>query len=216
MVKPRFIKEVKKWDVSIEKFDKEVINPAICSQATIDKAQEMMKNVVERGTGKDIYSKNFSMAGKTGTCQTEYWKEEGKYIASFAGYFPADNPEYSCIVVIHKPNKKIGYYGGVVAAPVFRKIAQKIYSDTPIIDEVKLAEANTASVERDFENYFEKAQQALETIPNVRGMSGMDAVSLLENLGLKVEFSGSGKVKSQSLKAGQKLSKNQKIILQLS
>ena len=127
MVKPRFIKEVKKWDVSIEKFDKEVINPAICSQATIDKAQEMMKNVVERGTGKDIYSKNFSMAGKTGTCQTEYWKEEGKYIASFAGYFPADNPEYSCIVVIHKPNKKIGYYGGVVAAPVFRKIAQKIY-----------------------------------------------------------------------------------------
>ena len=216
MVKPRFIKEVKKWDVSIEKFDKEVINPAICSQATIDKAQEMMKNVVERGTGKDIYSKNLSMAGKTGTCQTEYWKEEGKYIASFAGYFPADNPEYSCIVVIHKPNKKIGYYGGVVAAPVFRKIAQKIYSDTPIIDEVKLAEANTASVERDFENYFEKAQQALETIPNVRGMSGMDAVSLLENLGLKVEFSGSGKVKSQSLKAGQKLSKNQKIILQLS
>ena len=216
MVKPRFIKEVKKWDVSIEKFDKEVINPAICSQATIDKAQEMMKNVVERGTGKDIYSKNFSMAGKTGTCQTEYWKEEGKYIASFAGYFPADNPEYSCIVVIHKPNKKIGYYGGVVAAPVFRKIAQKIYSDTPIIDEVKLAEANTASVERDFENYFEKAQQALETIPNVRGMSGMDAVSLLENLGLKVEFSGSGKVKSQSLKAGPKLSKNQKIILQLS
>ncbi len=216
MVKPRFIKEVKKWDVSIEKFDKEVINPAICSQATIDKAQEMMKNVVERGTGKDIYSKNFSMAGKTGTCQTEYWKEEGKYIASFAGYFPADNPEYSCIVVIHKPNKKIGYYGGVVAAPVFRKIAQKIYSDTPIIDEVKLAEANTASVEKDFENYFEKAQKASATIPNVRGMSGMDAVSLLENLGLKVEFSGSGKVKSQSLKAGQKLSKNQKIILQLS
>lgn len=156
------------------------------------------------------------MAGKTGTCQTEYWKEEGKYIASFAGYFPADNPEYSCIVVIHKPNKKIGYYGGVVAAPVFRKIAQKIYSDTPIIDEVKLAEANTASVEKDFENYFEKAQKASETIPNVRGMSGMDAVSLLENLGLKVEFSGSGKVKSQSLKAGQKLSKNQKIILQLS
>ncbi|WP_272985945.1 PASTA domain-containing protein, partial [Leeuwenhoekiella blandensis] len=73
-----------------------------------------------------------------------------------------------------------------------------------------------ASVEKDFENYFEKAQKASATIPNVRGMSGMDAVSLLENLGLKVEFSGSGKVKSQSLKAGQKLSKNQKIILQLS
>ncbi|MAW96496.1 MULTISPECIES: penicillin-binding protein [unclassified Leeuwenhoekiella] len=216
MVKPRFIKEIKKWDVSVEKFEKEVINPAICSQTTIDKVKDMMLHVVERGTAQNIYSKEFSMAGKTGTCQTEYWKEEGKYIASFAGYFPAENPEYSCIVVIHKPNKKLGYYGNVVAAPVFRKIAQKIYSDTPLVDEVQLASANVPQVDQDFETYYKKAQKADVTMPNVKGMPAMDAVALLENLGLKVEFNGIGKVKNQSLQAGKKIAKNQKVVLELS
>ncbi|MFI8378607.1 penicillin-binding protein [Leeuwenhoekiella sp. NPDC079379] len=216
MVKPRFIKEIKKWDVSVEKFEKQVINPAICSQTTINKVKDMMLHVVERGTASNIYSKDFSMAGKTGTCQTEYWLEEGKYIASFAGYFPAENPEYSCIVVIHKPKKSLGYYGNIVSAPVFKKIAQKIYSDTPIIDEVKLADTNTKPVVSDYEGYYKMSQNRAQTIPNVKGMSGMDAVSILENLGLQVEYRGNGKVREQSLKAGQKLSKNQKIILQLS
>lgn len=216
MVKPRFIKEIKKWDVSVEKFEKQVINPAICSQTTIDKVKAMMLNVVERGTAANIYSKDFSMAGKTGTCQTEYWLEEGKYIASFAGYFPAEDPKYSCIVVVHKPKKSLGYYGNIVAAPVFKKIAQKIYSDTPITDEVRLAESNPKPVISDYEGYYTKSQNKAQTIPNVKGMSGMDAISILENLGLQVEYKGIGKVKEQSLKAGQKLSKNQKIILQLS
>lgn len=216
MVKPRFIKEIKKWDVSVEKFEKQVINPAICSQTTIDKVKAMMLNVVERGTAANIYSKDFSMAGKTGTCQTEYWLEEGKYIASFAGYFPAEDPKYSCIVVVHKPKKSLGYYGNIVAAPVFKKIAQKIYSDTPITDEVRLANSNPKSVISDYEGYYTKSQNKAQTIPNVKGMSGMDAISILENLGLQVEYKGIGKVREQSLKAGQKLSKNQKIILQLS
>tara|TARA_R110000751_G_scaffold35750_4_gene87896 strand:- start:609 stop:2447 length:1839 start_codon:yes stop_codon:yes gene_type:complete len=216
MVKPRFIKEIKKWDVSVEKFEKQVINPAICSQTTIDKVKAMMLNVVERGTAANIYSKDFSMAGKTGTCQTEYWLEEGKYIASFAGYFPAEDPKYSCIVVVHKPKKSLGYYGNIVAAPVFKKIAQKIYSDTPITDEVRLADSNPKPIISDYEGYYTKSQNKAQTIPNVKGMSGMDAISILENLGLQVEYKGIGKVREQSLKAGQKLSKNQKIILQLS
>ena len=84
----------------------------------------------KHGTANNIYSADISMAGKTGTCQTEYWKSSGLYISSFAGYFPAENPKYSCIVVIHKPNKEKGYYGSVVAAPVFKEIAQKIYSES--------------------------------------------------------------------------------------
>ena len=133
MVKPRFIKKVKEWDVTVEEFDKEVINPRIASQSTIDAVKVMMENTVRRGTAKNIYSPAFSMAGKTGTCQTEYWIEPNRYISSFAGYFPADNPQYSCIVVIHKPEKSIGYYGNIVAAPVFKQIAQKIYTDTPCL-----------------------------------------------------------------------------------
>lgn len=142
MVKPRFVKEVRDFKSSepIKVFEKEVLNPKICSDATIGKVKEMMKNVVVRGTANNIYSKDFSMAGKTGTCTTDYGNKKSKkqYIASFSGYFPADNPKYSCIVVIHKPKTSIGYYGNVVAAPVFKKIAKKIYIDTPVVDEVDI------------------------------------------------------------------------------
>lgn len=216
MVKPRFIKEVKEWDQTVESFDKEVINSRIASQATIDVVKEMMKKTVERGTAKNIYSKEFSMAGKTGTCQTEYWIESGRYISSFAGYFPADDPKYSCIVVINKPNKSLGYYGNIVAAPVFKEVAQKIYSDTPVVDEVTIPKDNASAIEGDFQKYYTNVNKAHSTIPNVKGMSGMDAVALLENLGLKVTFIGSGKVKTQSLKAGDKLEKNKPIRLELS
>ncbi len=216
MVKPRFIKEVKEWDRTVEVFEKEVINPRIASQSTIDIVKQMMKNTVDHGTAKNIASKDFSMAGKTGTCQVEYWVAPGRYIASFAGYFPADEPKYSCIVVIHRPNKKIGYYGSTVAAPVFKEIAQKIYSDTPVVDEVNIDGNNAKSIENDYQKYYATVNRGYKTIPDVKGMSGMDAVALLENLGLKVSFRGSGKVKNQSIKAGDKLDKGKTITLELS
>ncbi|TVZ51999.1 penicillin-binding protein [Dokdonia sp. Hel_I_53] len=216
MVKPRFIKEVKEWDRSIERFDKEVLNSRIASQETIGAVKQMMKNTVEHGTASNIYSPEFSMAGKTGTCQVEYWIEPGRYISSFAGYFPADNPKYSCIVVVHKPKKELGYYGNIVAAPVFKEIAQKIYSDTPVVDELALPMKSSTVVENDYQRYYANVNKGFETIPDVKGMSGMDAVSLLENLGLSVRFRGSGKVKSQSLKPGLKLEKNKPITLELS
>ncbi|WP_299677049.1 penicillin-binding protein [uncultured Dokdonia sp.] len=215
MVKPRFIKQVKEWDVTVETFEKEVLNPRIASQETINAVKQMMENTVRRGTARNIYSPDFSMAGKTGTCQTEYWIEPNRYISSFAGYFPADNPKYSCIVVIHKPEKSIGYYGNIVAAPVFKKIAQKIYTDTPLIDEVDLLKENAKTIEKDYEGYYGNVNKAYKTIPNVKGMSGMDAVALLENLGMQVRFRGSGNVKAQSVNPGEKLTKNQTITLEL-
>ena len=113
MVKPHFIRQVKDLDKEIETFEKEVINRQICSKETIKAAQKMLENVVIKGTGKRLYSKYFSMAGKTGTARTDYsnieaWKKDRKYISSFAGYFPVENPKYSCIVVIHKPSIKKG------------------------------------------------------------------------------------------------------------
>ncbi len=216
MVKPRFIKEVREWDVTVERFEKEVINPQIASQTTIDAVKEMMKHTVERGTAKNIYSPSFSMAGKTGTCQTEYWVEANRYISSFAGYFPADNPKYSCIVVVHKPEKSLGYYGNIVAAPVFKQIAQKIYTDTPVVDEVVLPTANPQSIDADYQKYYTKVNTPVTTMPNVKGMTGMDAVALLENLGMKVRFRGSGKVQKQSIAPGQKIKKNAEITLDLS
>lgn len=218
MVKPRFLREVKEFDKTIVPFEKEVINPSVCSKETAKKVQQMMKNVIEKehGTAHNIYSPNFSMAGKTGTCQTEYWKEPGLYISSFAGYFPADEPKYSCIVVIHKPDKKLGYYGNVVAAPVFKKIAQKIYTDTPIVDDVIDLEDRLAKVDTSYENYYELAQKYKTIMPDLKGMPAMDALTLLENMGMKVKLVGSGKVNKQSVAKGAKLKPSQTIILELS
>lgn len=215
MIKPRFVKEIRTQNNVITKFEKEIISPQICSQETINYVKNMMANVVKQGTAENIYDKNFSMAGKTGTCQTDYWKGETQYISSFAGYFPADEPKYSCIVVIHKPDKEIGYYGNIVAAPVFKQIAHKIYSDTPVQDEVKF-EDEIALVNTNFNSYYKKANSTHKTVPNVKNMPGMDAISLLENLGFIVNYKGIGKVKSQSIEPGKELKKGETIILDLS
>ena len=219
MVKPQFLKEVKEFDKVIVPFKKEVINKQICSEETVAKVQQLLKNVVNKdhGTGHRLYSENFSMAGKTGTCQKDYKnKEKLNYISSFAGYFPADNPKYSCIVVIHEPDKSVGYYGADVSGPVFKKIAQKIFTDTPIVDEIESLVVHAVSSENEFENYYQTAQTYKTIMPSVVGLPAMDAVALLENMGLKVKMNGVGIVKKQSIDKGQKINKNQTVVLEIS
>ena len=219
MIKPQFLKEVKEFDKVIVPFKTEVINPKICSEETILKVQHLLKDVVKKkhGTGHRLYSPNFSMAGKTGTCQKDYAKKDKlNYISSFVGYFPADNPKYSCIVVIHEPDKSVGYYGADVSGPVFKKVAQKIYIDTPIVDEIELNNIERGVVETEYENYYEMARTYKTIMPNVIGLPSMDAVALLENMGLKVKVAGVGVVKNQSINKGIKVSKNQKVVIEAS
>ena len=222
MVKPRFIREVKEFDKQIEVFEKEVLNRSICSDKTLKEVKNILKNVVERGTGSSLYSKNFSMAGKTGTAQTEYWmkdwQDNKRYISSFAGYFPADNPKYSCIVVIHKPSTKKGYYGADVSGPVFKTIAQKIYTDTPIVDEIESLDVKNASAEKQYEEFYNTAQTYKTIMPSVVGLPAMDALALLENMpiSVKVKMIGSGTIKKQSINKGIKLKKGQTITIEAS
>lgn len=218
MVKPMFVKAVKQQDKVLKVFETEVINDKICSQSTIDKVNKMLQNVVKKGTATNIYNKDYFLAGKTGTCLVDYGKNGDKpqYIASFAGFFPADNPMYSCIVVIHKPDIELGYYGATVAAPVFAQIAQKLYTDTPIVDEFNQLKSDYAFLEKSELRYNINAERQFKTMPNLKGMVGMDAVSLLENLGLKVSVKGIGKVKNQSIKVGEIISKGKSIALELS
>ena len=84
----------------------------------------MLKGVTKRGTAKSLRNFKHEIAGKTGTAQVGYGTDQVDYISSFVGYFPSENPIYTCIVVIHKPNKNKGYYGSKVAAPVFKRIAK--------------------------------------------------------------------------------------------
>ncbi len=218
MVKPIFVSEIKEWNKTIKKYDKQVINPSICSQETIKKVRAVLQNVVKRGTGSKLYSKDFSMAGKTGTAQANYGKNGGNdkhYISSFVGFFPAESPKYSCIVVVHKPNtSNNNYYGADVAGPVFKRIAQKIFTDSPSTNEIKNLNRKVSTQELSYQNYYNK--ETPKYIPNLKGMSGMDAIALLENLKLKVKVIGVGKVKSQSIQAGQPIIINATILLELS
>jgi cell division protein FtsI (penicillin-binding protein 3) len=220
MVKPQFVSEIKEWNKVIKKYNKEVINPKICSDETIKKLKAVLANVVKKGTGSKLYSKDFSMAGKTGTAQANYGKNGGSekhYISSFVGFFPAENPKYSCIVVVHKPNTSgNNYYGADVAGPVFKRVAQKIFTDAPSTNEIKNLNKKIAKQEKAYNAYDDKSNADGKTIPNLKGMSGMDAVALLENMKVKVKVVGFGKVKRQSIQPGSPLNKNQIIILELS
>ncbi|MBN8702420.1 MAG: transpeptidase family protein [Bacteroidetes bacterium] len=135
MVRPQFVKEILKEGQSIKKFERDIINPSVASKSTIEQARRMMEGVVSNGTAKNLKAASYRIAGKTGTAQIA--KREGgygknktggvTYQASFVGYFPAENPKYSCIVVVNAPSNNV-YYGNVVAGPIFREIADKVYS----------------------------------------------------------------------------------------
>ena len=133
MVKPMFVKKITNYGRVVKSFSTEVIDPSICSRGTLKKAQLMLEGVVERGTAMNLKNENFRIAGKTGTAQIANEKYGYKvnartsYQASFVGYFPAEKPEYSCIVVINSPSSAV-YYGNLVAGPVFREIANKVYA----------------------------------------------------------------------------------------
>jgi cell division protein FtsI (penicillin-binding protein 3) len=135
MVKPLFVREIRKNGQVVQSFQPVVINPHICSPATIEKAHMLLEGVVERGTGTALKNPHYRVAGKTGTAQVALNNKgygQGtkaiKYKGSFVGYFPADHPRYSIIVVINNPSKG-KYYGGAVAAPVFKEIADRIFAN---------------------------------------------------------------------------------------
>ncbi|MEK9530470.1 MAG: penicillin-binding protein [Flavobacteriaceae bacterium] len=217
LVMPRFVSAVRTLDGAlVEDYPKKVINPAICSMETVGKLQQLMEGVVKNkwGTAHNIYDKKLSMAGKTGTCQVDYTTDNVKYVSSFVGYFPADNPTYSCIVVVHKPNKSKGYYGNIVAAPVFKKIAESVIHDIPqrtLLNLHEIAALRADQPKPDVHEFLETAQ-----MPDVRGWPAMEAVTALENLGMEVKIRGKGKVKRQSKRPGDSLKKNQTVLLTLS
>lgn len=128
MIRPIFVKNIKRADKTIESYEPIVLNKQICSEETLIKLRLMLEGVVERGTAQNINNAHYKIAGKTGTAQIlENGRYTKKYMTSFAGYFPADNPKYSAIVLIKNP-KGWRQYGSNVAAPVFKEIADNIYA----------------------------------------------------------------------------------------
>lgn len=154
MMKPRFVREVRKQGKALKAFEPEVIHQRIASASTIKSAREMMEGVVEEGTATNLSNADYKIAGKTGTAQIAgrggYGNKKGNwnvtYQASFVGYFPADNPKYSCIVVVNAPSQGV-YYGNAVAGPIFKEISDKVYSTLlDIHSEVKEVQAVSSKV----------------------------------------------------------------------
>jgi cell division protein FtsI (penicillin-binding protein 3) len=131
LVKPRFVNELRFHGQTIKTYETEVLISSICSMSTIRKARAMLEGVVENGTALNLLDSSLRIAGKTGTAQIAKqklgYRQDARisYQASFAGYFPADDPKYSCIVVVNAPSNDV-YYGNLVAGPVFKEIAQKV------------------------------------------------------------------------------------------
>lgn len=213
MLKPLFLESVVKQGNMVINTTKEVLNPSISSIQTIKKAHQLLLGVVENGTTENQKTSKYKFAGKTGTIRLNYWKEDQykEYQASFVGYYPAENPKYSCIVVVNKPDPLLGYYGSIVATPVFRKIMDGIHSLTPfsIPNDTII---NTVFVENKVGPIDIKNENI---IPDVIGLPAMDALYLLENIGLEVEVVGKGSVVKQSLKPGTKIIESEKIIVEL-
>ncbi|MFT5779112.1 MAG: cell division protein FtsI (penicillin-binding protein 3), partial [Crocinitomicaceae bacterium] len=133
-VRPQFVKEIRRGNETIKTFPPHILKNKICSDKTLKDLHKCLKGVVERGTGKALKSAYFDISGKTGTARIlnedlRYGaRGEEKHLASFAGFFPSDNPVYSCIVVITAPSKDI--YGAVVSGTVFTAIANKVYASS--------------------------------------------------------------------------------------
>ncbi|MAM05773.1 MAG: cell division protein [Flavobacteriales bacterium] len=176
MVNPLFVSSVSKDGIETSQFSADVINNSICSKLTIQKIIPLLEGVVNEGTAKNIKSDSYKIAGKTGTTVLNYTKreigEKKKYQASFIGFFPSDNPKYSCIVVVNNPRKN-GHYGSKVAAPIFKELSDNVYANDINIYTNKLAiikKNQTASNIKD------------RLFPIVKNGSKYDAKVVLEKL----------------------------------
>lgn len=257
MVKPMFVKEIREQGKTVKVFEPEIISEAICSPATIRMAQQMLEGVVTKGTAADLFKgSQYTVAGKTGTARINQqgggYEVDGvkKYQASFVGYFPADKPKYSCIVVFYEPTAG-QFYASKVAAPVFRELADKIYStnfelhqelkpdtavlanDLPPLKKGRFQPAKVVCtylnlrMEDNISDEWITAKQdnnKIKTfpvkytpglVPDVTGMGLRDALLLLDNLGISVQATGRGKIISQSLQAGSRISAGSQMQLTL-
>ena len=215
MVKPLFIDKIMKDGQVFYSAKPEIMVNKMASDKAIKMMTQALTKAVEKGTARSIFTPNLKMAGKTGTARFEYWKPgPAKYQASFAGFYPSDNPKYTCIVMVNQPDNSKSYYGSTVAAPVFKEIAGKTFLKTPQNIEPHLLEDKKVDLTKLTEPNVKIAFQG-HRMPNVVGLIGRNVIPQLENAGYRVEYKGVGKIQEQFPLVGTVINKDQKIYLNL-
>ncbi|KQM41734.1 penicillin-binding transpeptidase domain-containing protein [Chryseobacterium sp. Leaf201] len=215
MLKPLFIDKIMKDGKLMYTAKPEVMVNKMASEKAIKMMTSALTKAVEKGTGKSIFTPNLKMAGKTGTARFEYWLPGPmKYRASFAGFYPADKPKYTCYVMISEPNTAKGFYGGTVSAPVFKEIAGKTFLKTPQNIEKEMLVDRKVNLNKMVEPNVRVAVNNKQ-MPSVVGLIGKNIIPQLENLGYRVDFKGVGRITEQFPLEGTTISKNQRIYLSL-
>lgn len=214
MVKPLFIDKIMKDGKIIHEAKPEIMVPKMASREAITLMTKSLTKAVEKGTAKSIYTPNLKIAGKTGTARFEYWKKgPPKYQASFAGFYPSDNPKYTCIVMVNQPDNSKGFYGATVAAPVFKEIAGKTFLKTPQNIEKEMLVEKKVDLSRMVEPNKKVAVRGV--MPAIVGLIGKNVIPQLENQGYRVDYKGVGRITGQFPEVGTPIKKNQRIYLNL-
>ncbi len=236
MMQPRFVTATMKNGEVLQEFPPVVLKEQIARPEAVKTMQTVLEHVVSQGLGKKAGSRLFKVAGKTGTAQVSQGKagyRTGRmwYWLSFCGFFPADNPQYSCIVCIRKPGLPAS--GGGMSGVVFHHIAEGVMSrnvkrnvreargvnavDTPtvMLGNHDAATQVLTELNLSMKNNDDAAVVRTDSMPDLRGMSARDAVYLLESSGMKARINGRGKVKSQSIKPGTAIVKDQVCFIEL-
>jgi cell division protein FtsI (penicillin-binding protein 3) len=255
MMRPYLVSSIRDEGVLLKSIDPTVVREKVCSDQTLKMLQSCLEGVCIEGTGKELFKGSlFPVAGKTGTALIANGKmaySEKIYQSSFAGYFPADNPQYTCVVVIkNKPHAAV-FYGAAVAGPVFKEIADRLYStyvkgnNSPTLKQAKSDSAllQYAGYKKDIKRVMASLKMPIsdssynasyttvygdqrnmtavnkivddKTMPELKGMGLKDAVYICENMGLRLNVRGKGKVGAQSILAGQTINKGQLVQLEL-
>ena len=255
MMRPYLISSIKEEGVLLKNIEPQVLREKVCSDQTLQMLQSCLEGVCTEGTAKELFKNNlFPVAGKTGTALVANGNKgysEKIFQSSFAGYFPADDPQYTCIVVIkNKPNALV-HFGAAVAGPVFKEIAERLYSTyvkgnnspalktlkgdssilkysgykkdiTRVLSVIKMRlsdssnNASWTSIYGNPQNMVAYSKNVDDKImPELKGMGLKDAVYICENMGLKLNVKGRGKVGGQSIMPGQIINKGQIVQLEL-
>lgn len=239
MVKPYFIESYEKSG-KINRTEPHIISGSICSKKTLTDVHKALRAVVENGTAKSYNDKRYNISGKTGTAQIAFdgkFKDADgykKHQASFAGFFPSEDPKYSMVVVLYSGKTKQNFYGGAWAAPVFKSVADHIYisspdwkdkldgEDLPQTDYPKIniaLESSGNAIKKSLnipdESLISSDISEMNIMPDLTNMGLKDVIFIMESNGYKVKSSGRGKVVSQEPKAGTKVTNGTTIYLKL-